>query len=543
MPNPIIIKDLSLGIIPDFTSNNKAVEGAEGQYTKTTGIDLFRPNFQGHITPAGIFNLPAPDTHLGGGLNSLAQAATVDVTTLTNSNLFVFYILGGLNGIAPRWLRMVNNNPISTDAFENVGLPGTHASHNFTTLPTDGTGTWGEDVAVYLINGVPYMFYSWNDNTDGDVGTILMSSTSTQDDDFMSTQPTTGAVLQANVPHRLVEGSDKKLYITNGRYIASYDGSVGSFTTAGTFGLFTAHAYDLGAGWIATDIRVDKDYLAISGVRTNSFNYFSFWGKSKVCYARVGESGFAIVYDIPDSFISSLYSIRGIMHAFTIGKNGTSKIINVFTGETLTEWPSSVYGKPPKPNSVDMFDNKLVWIPQDALSDYVVHYSIGGGIHVPYLLNNGTNDSTQTSGGMLKNIDGNNLYVAGKYPDSSTGYSITYLDGISSGFASSKDLRTRLFRIGYKSVIKKIQVFFSQMESGSSATFSIFKNYVATGVGGANDMLAGSIPSQTVSYASNGSLTEYEINCTIPTSSFYLNVRVTGQISIAEIVVYWDYLR
>jgi len=36
-----------------------------------------------------------------------------------------------------------------------------------------GTGVVGEDVAVFTVSGTRYVFYTWNDNTDGDMGSLI----------------------------------------------------------------------------------------------------------------------------------------------------------------------------------------------------------------------------------------------------------------------------------------------------------------------------------------------------------------------------------
>lgn len=519
----IVIKNLSGGIITDFASNNKAVEGREGQYTKTSGIDLYRPNFQGHISPAQVFS-SGGITDATPNINSLPLAQTVDIT---QNPPYVFFMLSGLSGTAPRVVRVLN------DAYDSHQVISAHGGHNFTTIPTAGTGTWGEDVALYPVGSTNYIFYSWNDSSDGDVGRATLAGI--YDDDFMSTVAASGAALTTNVPHRLVEGPDKILYITNGRYVASFDGATGAN------GTFNATAYDLGAGWIATDLRVEKNYLVISAVRTSSFNYYTFFGKSKVCYWIPGEAGLGIVYDIQDSFVSAIYKYQDTMIAFTTGKDKTTKLIPIGTDKPLVQFRSTIYGLPPKPNSIDVYNGNLVWIPGDAFGDYIMQLNPQGGLHLPYIINDGTNDSSQTSGGLLKNYQSNNLYVGGVF---SGVYKVRYLDGLG-GYASTKDLRTRLFRIPYKSVINKVKVYISQMESGSSATFSLFRNYVASSISTVGtDFLAGATPSQTISYTSNGSLSEYEIPCAIhSTSAFYMNIRVSGQISIAEIVVEYETLR
>ena len=92
-----------------------------------------------------------------------------------------------------------------------------------------GTGVEAEDVINYQIAGVDYMFYSWNDNTDGDIGR-LATLTDTFDDDFMSTVPTGAAVLDKDETHPMVLGDDDNLYAGNGNILVRYDGVNDIFT-------------------------------------------------------------------------------------------------------------------------------------------------------------------------------------------------------------------------------------------------------------------------------------------------------------------------
>lgn len=94
-----------------------------------------------------------------------------------------------------------------------------------------GTGVEAEDIINYQISGVDYMFYSWNDNTDGDVGRLITNG-DTFDDDFMSTVPTGKAVLDKDETHPMVIGDDDNLYIGNGNILAKYDGPNNTYTAS-----------------------------------------------------------------------------------------------------------------------------------------------------------------------------------------------------------------------------------------------------------------------------------------------------------------------
>lgn len=82
------------------------------------------------------------------------------------------------------------------------------------------TGEDGEDVCYYK----GFIFYSYNHSgSAGDIGKYDLASTF--DDDWGSTVPSGAATLQGGVPHPMIKGGNDVMYIGNGRYVASYDGT------------------------------------------------------------------------------------------------------------------------------------------------------------------------------------------------------------------------------------------------------------------------------------------------------------------------------
>lgn len=525
MPSIVIDKNsLKGGLKSDLTGLANSQEARSDQYVRSLAIDLFRLGLEGHITPAQTFNSSGVSN---AGITSLPRSVAVDITAATPN---ILYILGGLAGTAPK--TVVTQSP---DTYVSSAAISAHGGHNFTTLPS--TGFWGEDIILYKVASTFYCFYSWNDSVDGDVGRMTVAGGSA-DDDFMSTTPASAGALTAAVPHRMAEGADGKLYITNGRYVSQFDGATGA---NGTLNLT---AYDLGVGWIATDIRSVGNYLAVASVKAGaSFIAYSYSSECRVTLWNMTEPGLGLVYYIDDNYVSALYPTSAGLYAFTQGKTNTAKVWK-FNGQGFTKvWENGIYNSAPDPRSIETYKGLLVW----AIANSGVIFALDletDGVHMPFYPHDGTNISA--SSGLLKNTDQSYLLLGGNFNGT---YKTVSLTLASTGYVTSSvvnaDLRTRVFRIPYKSIINKITVFFSQMESGSSATFSLFRNYVNSSVGTAGtDLLAGATPSQTVSYASNGSLTEYEIPCSIhSTSAFYMNIRVSGQISIAAIVVDYDLLK
>lgn len=527
---PIIkIERLHGGLARDYVGGNTAsVEGKRSnEYARSNGIDLYRPGFDGHLTPAQIFSTGS----MSSNVDSLPRAVAVDITNLSGaaSVPFLFFILGGLKATAPRVVRA--STPLAYDSHQVIGSPGAHSSHNFTAdLPN--LGFWGEDIIFYQVNGTNYIFYSWNDNTDGDVGRATLAGS--YDDDFMTTVPSgasTSGFPTTGVPRRLLEGPDKILYITNGRYVASFDGSNGSNGTV------NYQAYDLGVGWVAVDLKKDgNNVIVVSNRAGASYVNYSFLSESKSNYWNGTEPGLGIVTEPDDNFVSAILPVGNTTYAFTRGKNASMKLKRLQGNKFVTipgrEQDVGLYGTPPDPRSIDVYRNLMLWSPGNSAGAYLMAYDLeNDGIHIPFIVNDGTNDATTV--GMVKNIDGNNLYVgvliAGVYK-------ILYTNG-NGGYASAKDLRLCLKRLTFKATIKRITVYFSQMASGSSARFSLFKNYTASSIGtSGTDFL-----NKTIDYATYGTRTEIELNDKAITdvSSFYMNVRLTGQISIPLVEIEW----
>jgi len=89
------------------------------------------------------------------------------------------------------------------------------------TILDDGSEV-GEDVAHY--QGA--LYYSYNQT--GSIGTIgRYDLASTFDDDYWDTGTPAAADLQS-APHQMINGGDDVLYIANGQYIATLDGTVGT---------------------------------------------------------------------------------------------------------------------------------------------------------------------------------------------------------------------------------------------------------------------------------------------------------------------------
>lgn len=506
------------GFAKDYHTTNNSVEAPSNKYSKSNGMSVLRNGFKGYMSPAEI-----TDNGFGTGatLTSLPRASVTDIGLTVPKT---YGVTGGLSGTAPQLYEE------ESSALQAVSSISAHGGHNFTTLPNFGIQFWGEDFIIYSHNVSSAItrsgFYSWNDNTDGDIGKLVLSTSTgvigSQDDDWMSTvaAQSGGTALTTNVPHKMVEGSDLVLYITNGQYLAAYDGNTGAN------GTINYTALNLGAGWMANSVRRYGNYVAVSCVKANlyqtAFNYIS---ENKV----VLWDGFSpdpnFVYQINDGVLTSIASIEGNLYAFSKGKNNTTKIwvLNGSKFDLLDEQLSSQVGAPPTHEQIDYFDGDIYWASGDApnasTSNIICCYSPLGsnqaGIHIPFLANDGTNDATTI--GFLKNTNQGVLRIGGKF---STSYKLQ--DNGNGNYYINTQTYTRLFTLPYKANIKKFTIFFAQFGTGASVSLGLVKDFnTCTGPGATNDLL-----NVTLTNANLGAVSSYKWNQFIPdVSSFYMIIK------------------
>lgn len=506
---PIVIQVPLGGWGLDFSqSNSAAIEANEGQYSKSTAISLFRLGRIGHIAPGETFTACADASTKVNGL-------PLNGVVASNGEAFVYIDTARVVQFG------VGDDVI--DAHRQVALAVGHSGH--TTL--SGTDC---DVLAYKNATDEYILYSWNDNTDGDVGRMLKDGSS-PDDDWLSTlaTQTNGTALTKGVPHKMIIGPDGVIYMLNGQYVASHAPN----TTTVDY-----QKLPLGFGWIGTDLDIDGNYLVISAYKANTFITSFSYSESRAFYWDTVKTSYNFVLDLEDNYVSALQMSRGNLYAFTQGRNNTTKVKvrrgNVF--ETLFQ--SFQIGEAPRAGATDVFQD-------------MIHYGSANGARLlaidgsafHYRTTPTTDGSTTVSDiGMVKNLSQNVLYVGRKV---GSDYSIVRLRY--DGYHINADFRTRLYPLPYKSNINKIIVYFSQFGTGASVTFSLFKDYNNFVLGGADDLL-----NLTLTNSTHGNISSYNLtglsgwkNIT-DVNSFYMNIRFnhashtnTAAI-ISKIVVYYS---
>jgi hypothetical protein len=219
------------GFVPAFWENANPSFGNKGHASDMQNVDMIDPSVMTQ----------------GPGLSNLTngtQAAAI--TTLIKGML-----------------------KISPDGTNCYGVGG-NKFYKFTSTAVTNAGDWphtitaasgtadGEDVAYYK----GYYFYSYDYSGAGNVGRF--DGTSTFDDDYMSTVPTGGSTLQDAVPHQMIVAGDDKLYIANGQYVASFDGTT-----------FVDQALDFPSSSVVQSLlwEHNKIYIAVNrpGLSTDAF--------------------------------------------------------------------------------------------------------------------------------------------------------------------------------------------------------------------------------------------------------------------------------
>lgn len=501
------------GWIPaPYAVPSAGLEGKDGTYTTSAGVSLVRKEKMGHIAPAEIFSTGSI-TDTGSYFNSLPRAMAIDVTATPNVH---WYITGGLAGTAPGVVKVTSGATVSR---RDITAP----AGNFTALP--GTGYWGEDIIFYTANqssaAVPMILYAYNTSSTGGVGLYNIGSASFTSDDFFSSTYFAGATRpMAGVPHRFCEGPDKIVYMTNGQYIASYDGNTGAN------GTYNDAALNLGAGWVGVDVVKYQNYIAIACIKNGtSFNSYTSRSESKIVLWDGFSLDFNFSYDCEDNVVGALYN-SSVLYAITQGLNGTTKLkylpiaYGVSKLTTAYETSTASIGGAPDPRSLDLYMGSLTWFGNNTntptTSGAVSQFN--GGFHQPFIVSDGTNVASPI--GMVKNVSANQLYVGGKFGST---YKVVYLDGTGGAYVNGT-WRSKLYELPYKSTIHKIIVYFSQFGSASSMKFSLYKDYTTT-----NDQVNETITQSTYGgwtlSSNNTNLAIPLLKKTIPdVSSFYINL-------------------
>jgi hypothetical protein len=493
---PIVFGDFAGGLGLDYnTSNTGPLECAENQYSASNGISFFRRGKIGHIAPGEGFDNQTDGSSVITGL--ALNAATTS------------------NGLA----HIVTNEPkiLALDLVTNlislertVALSGGHAAHSAL------SGTYSDTIS-YKNATNEYVLYSWQDNTDGDVGRMLLDGTSPNDNFFSGLTISAGSFVR-NVPHVFQTGPDGIIYMTNGQYIASHDPN----TTTVNY-----NALNLGFGWVASSLAVQGNYLVIVGYKATTYVAGGARSESKMWFWNGYAPDPNFIYSIGDNYCTAVINKDSELFAFTYGRQNTAKVrkFNPSAGNFATVAETTkAGGVSPAHGAVETYEDKVHWAVNGflfCLDSYVKDGRVGYAIHARAALNNGTFIPTIT--GMVRNIDQSNLYVGAQ--SSVPAYKIFKINPTT--YNTSVNLRTRLVRLPYRSNIERITVLFSQFAASSGLTVSLFKDFNTAQVGVAGvDLLNWSITTTTEPRVTTDMAVE-ETRTITDVSAFYLTLSFT----------------
>jgi len=185
-----------------------------------------------------------------------------------------------------------------------------------TITPHGHSACVGHDIITYYVGTTKYAFYSWSDNTDGDVGRYNLDATF--DDDFMSTVPASAAAL-GNGVHPMEIGHDDILYIGDGNVLKAFDGQTGA---NGTFISTGLGSLTLPLGYKITSIRkVDFGIpsLAIFAYKSTGSDAYEKSDAKMFLWDYLSLDPYKIV-DIDDYYVNSAAIWNGTPICFTRGQ-------------------------------------------------------------------------------------------------------------------------------------------------------------------------------------------------------------------------------
>jgi len=311
------------GLLPEASEGGTAYREGDG-FSSQLAVNPWRT--VGYIQPGynGIND---------SGVANITNDATIKNICVSGSNAYAIE-----NNVLLHKMNSVTGTIASGGGFPHTIVPHGHSS------------AVGSDVITYSIAGVDYIFYSWNDNTDGDVGRLTQIG-ATFDDDYMSTVPTGAAVLNKSYPHPMIVGDDDILYIANGPNIVAYDGPN---DTAATL------AFQLPDGFIITSFAKTPNYLVVFCSTKTSFD--STPGQSFAYFWDYASEDATFKYDLNCSYVNGGFSYKGTVGVFgqrtSLSRNRS--FLMLFNGSVF-ETVASFRQKIPGHGGVSIVDEMILF--------------------------------------------------------------------------------------------------------------------------------------------------------------------------------------
>ncbi len=309
----ININDFNGGYAPNWWRETYSSYGNKNMAGAMQNCDLTNPN---SITQGpGLANLTA-------GTQAAAVTTLIKGMLQRATSANVSYGVGG------------------AELYQYSATAVTNAGNFPHTISHDGAEL-GEDVAEYQGN----LYYSYNQaGAVGDIGIFDLGSTF--NDDWGSTIPT-GATALGSHPHQMIAAGNNTLYIANGQYVTSWDGTT-----------FVEQALDLPTGSVISSLAWSGNRLWIAANKPN------LTGANNNVSSIYSWDGNATSWDdeiIVGGLVSALFVKNGVVFAFysDITSTGGFKL-GYINGTAITDL-TNFTGALPEYYQVTEYQDYIIW--------------------------------------------------------------------------------------------------------------------------------------------------------------------------------------
>lgn len=322
------------------------------------------------------------------------------------------------------------------------------------TVDHSHTGETLSDIVIYENNGTHEVFYSFNDDTDGDIGRLsAIPGTDTFDDDYFSAV-VGGAVLDKNYPHPMAVADNNILYIGNGSVLASMDLRTGSPVATDT-------EIDLLGGWVIKDHMSHKGFHWIAARETHEGDdpTSSQPGRIGIFVWDYIKSTFDEIYFMDDSDVYKIFIYEGVPHVLTadmvVGK------LRRFNGITFEEIPQVTTFNPlsVELGGIEQRYGMLMWV-SSGQGEVYTYGSLGDRKKKPF----NQISAPISAKSIIRKPFENDVYFIG------IGTQIKKFNFLTAGGADVSVLyRSPMIKLPTHSVVKEFRIYYPNLGNGSSS--------------------------------------------------------------------------
>ena len=442
------------------TGPTASLEGNRDQYSYAVAISPLRTEKFGDIAPGETFTAITDSSSYITGLVLNGDVAR-------SNNAFVIQ-KGG------RVIRLNTDGNSTQDYIAPI-------AHGGQTLQT----TVDVDMIIVGDNASnEYVIATWTDDGGADAMVFRPGTTAFTDfDPDWFSQGNSANYLAPLIPHKITQGPDGNIYITNGQYIAS--ATMGNGVSLGAATRNT-QALNVGAGFYTVGITNYQDSLAIIGHKKLSGSTNIPRSICRVWLWKGFNPDPDFIYNIEDNFANGIFHDGETLWAFTNGRTNSSRLWR-FNGqkfEMVFESGMIIPSANFTQGGVDKWRNSIHIASSMGSSTKGHIFSIlqNGSVHPTMLVTNGTNEATEV--GMFRNLYQGQIWIGVV----ASGNKIYYTSNFD-GYYPNAELITPLYT-RYddgspirRGKIKKIHLWFSQFGTGASLKLSFFKGYDAKASG------------------------------------------------------------